>query len=258
MHRREFIVEGRRREPTMAAGDFLALVEAAERRDNINTGKYVGDDPTPKYPQSSVWSPAKGLTLASPTYSQAVQARLNRVGKDTSLIANVQAKAAASDASAALAHVPKPTTVLSPSGGSPTKTQPKMIHRIHDETGGALARIQSMNQKNGATSQRGTGASHRGRAPVAAGRGLTSKGTPRPVANGGTPRPIVGGARQMAGSRPVATGGGLRGTPRPMANSDTPRPTVGLGPPRQIATGGGRRATPRPAMSAAAVSLVGR
>ena len=126
----------------LAEIDFLARVEAAERRDNEATNP--SEDPTPKY-ATAVPSAADAAKSSEPEES----------GRKT-------AKAPAAS---------------KPLGKLKLRTQPVREHRVHDETGGAAAYLRA--QAQGAQGTTGQRRSKRGRSQSTPRPGGGTRDTPR-------------------------------------------------------------------------------
>ena len=123
--------------------DFLARVEAAERRDNMSANP--GADPAalaPKYSLTSASSSARAPAALPASAPAAVKAQAQRAPK------------------------------------LQQRTSPQREHRIHDETGGAALR--AMAQGRAPNSQR---AGRAGRAVQGTPRNNVPRGTPRPGAS---------------------------------------------------------------------------
>lgn len=158
--------------------DFLARVEAAERRDNMSANPSA--DPAPKYSAAGATAPSAALASSCSCSGAAMPP--------------ASAPAAQKAASAPAARRPMQQ-----------RTSPTREHRIHDETGGAGSRLALAAQGRPPSSHRGQtsgrGGSKRGAQGV-------PRGTPR-----GTPRP--GGANPAAHSRETTPRPRVETTPRP-------------------------------------------
>ena len=160
--------------------DFLARVEAAERRDNMSTNPNI--DPTPKYSSSATSAPGSS---------------------SSSSIGACAPSSSAPNAQQAVEAAPPGKASLK----RPQRTSPMREHRVHDETGGAQQRIPRLLQPNGrqgAGQQRAAGGKGKlpGATPRAGGGAAAAPpARPLPLAKAGPHGPTASGLKDPTSAR---------------------------------------------------------